>query len=90
MVGTARKGARLCPPYGALTNPRILIVEDEAALGVMLRYNLEAAQYAVDTIVRAMRPEIRIAEDQPDLIILEFLMERPGRVFSRAHLLDAI
>ena len=29
--------------------PRILLVEDEAALTTLLRYNLEAARYVVDT-----------------------------------------
>ena len=59
-----------------MTSPRILIVEDEAALGVMLRYNLEAAQYRVDTIDRGDEAEIRIAEDPPDLIILDWML--PG------------
>jgi two-component system phosphate regulon response regulator PhoB len=59
-----------------MTSPRILIVEDDAALGVMLRYNLEAAQYAVDTIDRGDEAEIRIAEDPPDLIILDWML--PG------------
>jgi two-component system phosphate regulon response regulator PhoB len=59
-----------------VTSPRILIVEDEAALGVMLRYNLEAAQYRVDTIDRGDEAEIRIAEDPPDLIILDWML--PG------------
>jgi two-component system phosphate regulon response regulator PhoB len=59
-----------------VTNPRILIVEDETALGVMLRYNLEAAQYAVDTIDSGDEAEIRIAEEPPDLIILDWML--PG------------
>jgi two-component system, OmpR family, phosphate regulon response regulator PhoB len=59
-----------------VTSPRILIVEDEASLGVMLRYNLEAAQYVVDTIDRGDEAEIRIAEDPPDLIILDWML--PG------------
>lgn len=70
-----------------MTIPRVMIVEDEVSLGVMLRYNLESAQYQVDVVDRGDEAEIRISESPPDLITL---MERPGRVFSREHLLDAI
>jgi two-component system, OmpR family, phosphate regulon response regulator PhoB len=66
----------MSPPDGAMTSPRIFIVEDEASLGVMLRYNLEAAQYEVDTMDRGDEAEIRIAEDPPDLIILDWML--PG------------
>ena len=55
---------------------RILIIEDEAALGLMLRYNLEAAQYQVDVTDRGDEAELRIAENPPDLIVLDWML--PG------------
>ena len=59
-----------------MTTPRVLIVEDEASLGVMLRYNLESAHYQVDIADRGDEEEIRISESPPDLIILDWML--PG------------
>jgi two-component system, OmpR family, phosphate regulon response regulator PhoB len=57
-------------------NPRILIVEDEEALTLLLRYNLEAAGYQVDTVARGDDAEVRLRESNPDLIILDWML--PG------------
>jgi two-component system phosphate regulon response regulator PhoB len=56
--------------------PRILIVEDEAALTLLLRYNFEAARYAVETAARGDEAEIKIRESPPDLVILDWML--PG------------
>ena len=56
--------------------PRILIVEDEAALTLLLRYNLEAARYAVETASRGDEAEIKLRESPPDLVILDWML--PG------------
>jgi two-component system phosphate regulon response regulator PhoB len=56
--------------------PRILIVEDESALTLLLRYNLEAAQYAVETASRGDEAEIKLRESPPDLVILDWML--PG------------
>jgi two-component system phosphate regulon response regulator PhoB len=56
--------------------PRILIVEDEAALTTMLRYNLEAARYVVETASRGEEAEIKLRESPPDLVILDWML--PG------------
>ncbi len=37
--------------------PKIAVVEDEEALSVLLRYNLEAEGYEVETILRGTRPK---------------------------------
>ena len=37
--------------------PQITVVEDEEALSVLLRYNLEAEGYEVDTILRGDEAE---------------------------------
>ncbi|WAJ26912.1 phosphate regulon transcriptional regulator PhoB [Antarcticirhabdus aurantiaca] len=57
-------------------NARIAVVEDEEALSVILRYNLEAEGYAVDTIMRGDEAEIRLKEEVPDLLILDWML--PG------------
>jgi two-component system phosphate regulon response regulator PhoB len=58
------------------TNPRILIVEDEEALTLLLRYNLEAAGYDVDTVGRGDDADVRFKERPPDLVILDWML--PG------------
>jgi two-component system phosphate regulon response regulator PhoB len=57
-------------------NPRILIVEDEEALTLLLRYNLEAAGYDVESVVRGDDADLRLRESIPDLIILDWML--PG------------
>ncbi len=57
-------------------NARILIVEDEEALTLLLRYNLEAAGYEVETIARGDDADVRLKEATPDLIILDWML--PG------------
>ena len=56
--------------------PRILIVEDEASLTLLLRYNLEAAHYVVETAMRGDEAEIKLRESPPDLVILDWML--PG------------
>ena len=58
------------------TSPRILIVEDEEALTLLLRYNLEAAGYDVETVGRGDDADIRFKERPPDLVILDWML--PG------------
>jgi len=57
-------------------NPRILIVEDEEALTLLLRYNLEAAGYDVESVARGDDADLRLRESIPDLIILDWML--PG------------
>lgn len=56
--------------------PRIAVVEDEEALGVLLRYNLESEGYEVDHITRGDEAEIRLRERVPDLLLLDWML--PG------------
>jgi two-component system phosphate regulon response regulator PhoB len=58
------------------TRPRILIVEDEEALTLLLRYNLEAAGYDVDTVARGDEADVRFKERPPDLVVLDWML--PG------------
>ena len=57
-------------------NARIVVVEDEEALGVLLRYNLEAEGYTVEVIDHGDEADLRLKEDTPDLIILDWML--PG------------
>jgi two-component system, OmpR family, phosphate regulon response regulator PhoB len=55
---------------------RVLIVEDEAPLALLLRYNLENAGYAVESATRGDEAEFRLAEEPPDLVLLDWML--PG------------
>src|ERR1700745_155235 len=55
---------------------RILIVEDEEPLTMLLRYNLEAEGYDVETAARGDEPDTRLKEGAPDLIVLDWML--PG------------
>jgi two-component system phosphate regulon response regulator PhoB len=55
---------------------RILIVEDEEALTLLLRYNLEAEGYVVDSAARGDEADLRLQEQLPDLILLDWML--PG------------
>lgn len=55
---------------------KVLVVEDEESLALLLRYNLEAEGYAVELIYRGDEAEISIAEAPPDLIVLDWML--PG------------
>lgn len=56
--------------------PKIMVVEDEEPLGVLLRYNLEAEGYTVEIVTRGDEAEIRLQENVPDLLVLDWMV--PG------------
>jgi len=56
--------------------PSILIVEDEEALTLLLRYNLEAEGYDVVTASRGDEADLLLKERVPDLVILDWML--PG------------
>ena len=55
---------------------RILIVEDEEPLTMLLRYNLEAEGYEVDSVARGDEADVRLREKPADLIVLDWML--PG------------
>jgi len=61
---------------GAAGKPRILVVEDEPDLALLLTYNLEAEGYAVESVDRGDEAELRLAEAPPDLMLLDWML--PG------------
>jgi two-component system, OmpR family, phosphate regulon response regulator PhoB len=60
----------------ALTKPLVLVVEDEAALATMLRYNLEKQGFRVEEATDGQEALTRIAEAQPDLVLLDWMLPR--------------
>lgn len=63
-------------PQSSAAAARILVVEDESALSLLLAYNLEAEGFLVDRIERGDEAEIKLNEAQPDLVILDWML--PG------------
>jgi len=53
---------------------RVMIVEEEAALAEMLRYNLEAEGFSVVTAETGEEAELLLAEEKPDLIVLDWML----------------
>ena len=56
--------------------PQVLVVEDEADLVELLRYNLEAENFSVATAEDSEEAMLRIAEATPDIILLDWML--PG------------
>ena len=54
--------------------PVVLIVEDEAPLVTMLRYNLEREGFAVDEAANGGEALLRIAERRPDAVLLDWML----------------
>ena len=52
----------------------ILIIEDEAALVELLRYNLEAAGFTVRAATTGAAAEEALAEDRFDLVLLDWML----------------
>jgi two-component system phosphate regulon response regulator PhoB len=59
-----------------IASPRILVVEDESDLALLLAYNLEAEGYVPECVERGDEAELRLAENPPDLLILDWML--PG------------
>jgi two-component system phosphate regulon response regulator PhoB len=55
---------------------RVLIVEDEEPLTLLLRYNLEAEGYEVDAVSRGDEADLHMREQIPDLVLLDWML--PG------------
>jgi two-component system phosphate regulon response regulator PhoB len=54
--------------------PLVLIVEDEAPLVTLLRYNLEQEGFAVAEAVDGEEALVRIAEAKPDAVLLDWML----------------
>ncbi len=54
--------------------PYILVVEDEAPLVTLLRYNLEEAGFEVEEATNGEEALISVMERKPDLVILDWML----------------
>ncbi|MBP0493436.1 phosphate regulon transcriptional regulator PhoB [Pararoseomonas indoligenes] len=54
--------------------PTILVVEDEAPLLTLLRYNLEKQGFRVEEAADGPEALIRVAESRPDLMLLDWML----------------
>jgi len=59
---------------GNLAKPTILVVEDEAPLLTLLRYNLEKQGFRVEEAADGQEALLRVAETKPDLILLDWML----------------
>jgi two-component system phosphate regulon response regulator PhoB len=57
-------------------NLKVMVVEDEEPLALLLRYNLEAEGYEVETVASGDEAELRLYEHTPDLLLLDWML--PG------------
>lgn len=55
---------------------KVMIVEDEEAVSLLLRYNLEAEGFEVEQAFRGDDADIRLKEITPDLLLLDWML--PG------------
>jgi len=53
---------------------KVLIVEDEAALSELLRYNLQAEGFTVAHAASGDDAEMLIVEEKPDLVVLDWML----------------
>ncbi len=60
--------------YARPSKPLVLIVEDEAALATMLRYNLEKKGFRVAEATDGTEALNSIVERQPDLVLLDWML----------------
>lgn len=54
--------------------PTVLVVEDEAPLMTLLRYNLERQGFRVDEASDGQEALLRVAESKPDLVLLDWML----------------
>ena len=58
----------------AAAKPTVLVVEDEAALATMLRYNLEKQGFRVEEAVDGQEALVRLQESVPDIVLLDWML----------------
>jgi len=64
----------MAEPNTGLSRPTILVVEDEAPLLTLLRYNLEKQGFQVDEAADGQEALMRVAEAPPDLVLLDWML----------------
>jgi two component transcriptional regulator, winged helix family len=59
-----------------MQNKLILVVEDEDSIAEMLRFGLERAAYRVQSAANVTEARLRVADERPDLVLLDWML--PG------------
>lgn len=54
--------------------PRVLVVEDDENLALLMRYNFERCGYAVDTIDCGCAADDFLSVQRPDLVVLDWML----------------
>ena len=62
------------PATAGAQKPTVLVVEDEAALATMLRYNLEKQGFRVEEAVDGQEALVRLQESVPDIVLLDWML----------------
>ena len=57
-----------------MSKPLVLIVEDEAPLVTLLRYNLEKEGFDVSEAADGEEALVQIAEHKPDIVLLDWML----------------
>lgn len=74
----------------SLAKPTILVVEDEAPLLTLLRYNLEKQGFRVEEAADGQEALLRVAETKPDLVLLDWMLPgQSGLLLARRWRADA-
>jgi two-component system, OmpR family, phosphate regulon response regulator PhoB len=58
-----------------MSNPKLLLVEDDLALAELLKYRFESQGYSVRATADGDEALVLAAEDVPDLVILDWMVE---------------
>jgi two-component system phosphate regulon response regulator PhoB len=69
-----REEGRMPDGSSGLSKPLVLVVEDEAPLATMLRYNLEKQGFRVEEAGDGEEALTRIDEVKPDLVLLDWML----------------
>ena len=64
-------------PIRSAAGPRVLVVEDDPGIALLLTHNLNANSYVAESVGRGDEAELSLAESPPDLVILDWTL--PGR-----------
>jgi len=60
--------------FPGMAKPTILVVEDEAPLLTLLRYNLEKQGFRVEEATDGQEALLRVSENKPDLVLLDWML----------------
>jgi two-component system phosphate regulon response regulator PhoB len=60
--------------HAGAAKPTILVVEDEAPLLTLLRYNLEKQGFRVEEAADGQEALMRVSEARPDLVLLDWML----------------